>query len=128
MKHYKTVQVEGRQVRLHRHIMEAHLGRRLGYNEVVHHINGNRHDNRLENLEVVSRSDHMKRHPEILERWKEENTHDLNVGVIIKMYQSMTIGQIANEVGVSPMTIWYRLKGAGVKTRKRGSKPITKTP
>ena len=126
MKHYKTVQVDGVQVRLHRHLMEVHLGRSLGFNEVVHHINGNKHDNRLENLEVVSRSDHMRMHPEILERWKEENTHDLNVSMIAEMYQSMTIGQIANEVGVSAMTIWYRLKKAGIPTRKRGSKPTPK--
>jgi hypothetical protein len=46
----------------HRVIMEQHLGRRLGRFEVVHHKNGDRQDNRLENLEVMSLSDHARLH------------------------------------------------------------------
>lgn len=46
----------------HRIIMEESLGRKLNRNEVVHHINGNKKDNSLENLELMSLSEHSKLH------------------------------------------------------------------
>lgn len=57
---YKTIYINGKQYRLHRYIMEQHLGRKLERWEHVHHINDDSHDNRLENLVVVSNSDHQK--------------------------------------------------------------------
>lgn len=44
----------------HRIIAEQKIGRRLEKNEVVHHVNGKRWDNRPENLEVMDRIEHSK--------------------------------------------------------------------
>ena len=57
---YKTMTVDGKQVRVHRYLMEQHLGRKLESWEHVHHINGDSHDNRLENLAVLSNAAHQR--------------------------------------------------------------------
>jgi len=49
-------------VKEHRIIIEWHLGRFLRKDEDVHHINEDKLDNRIENLELVSRSKHMSIH------------------------------------------------------------------
>ncbi|MBO1703590.1 HNH endonuclease [Eubacterium callanderi] len=43
-------------------IMECSIGRWLAENEVVHHKNEQRDDNRLQNLELMTASDHMSYH------------------------------------------------------------------
>jgi len=58
---YKTITVNGKQIREHRYIMEQHLGRKLEKWEHVHHKNDDSSDNRIENLEVLSNSDHQRK-------------------------------------------------------------------
>lgn len=60
-----------RPVKQHRYIMEQELGRRLSPDEHVHHLDGDKQNNSLENLQVLKHGDHSK--VTNFERWGNED-------------------------------------------------------
>ena len=62
MSEYEMTQKGGRERAVHILLAERLLGRPLKENEVVHHINGDKTDNRLENLRVMERGEHTRLH------------------------------------------------------------------
>lgn len=57
---------DGNKTAEHRKVVEDVIGKKLLETDIVHHINGNKLDNRIENLCVMTRTEHINEHREDL--------------------------------------------------------------
>ena len=66
---YIVLRINKKYIYEHRYKMSLKLGRKLHRKEIVHHKNGNRTDNRLSNLILISHLQHNHIHQNHWKRW-----------------------------------------------------------
>lgn len=78
---YKMVSIKGKQFFEHRLIMSQYLGRDLLSCEKVHHINGNKLDNKISNLEIWNVSHPSGQRSEDKLKWAHEIINFYELGI-----------------------------------------------
>lgn len=98
-------------VREHRLVMEVELQRYLTADEIIHHKNRNKSDNRPENLEVVDMAEHRRIHN--IEDKIYESKYDLEL--IRELYlEGYSTRKIAEMIGIGKSTVGYYIRKWGI--------------
>lgn len=124
----------------HVQVMENYLGRPLEKNEVVHHVNGKKDDNSIDNLELMLHSEHLRFHSlgkKISEKTRallvsqRKGTHqkechnqwkaDITKERIIELYEKHSKQKdVAEKLGIRADLLRFRMKHYGIYKKGGG--------
>lgn len=69
---YNVIKFKGKWIKEHRYVWEQANGK-IPTGHIIHHINGKKRDNRIENLQMMHQGDHLRLHAKTrgyFNRWK----------------------------------------------------------
>lgn len=102
---------------MHRVLAEQKIGRPLQPGEMVHHIDGNFRNNHPDNLQIVSRSEHIKIHRGDMEKnafhpvGEDSPNHKLSVVQVVEIRARCNSGEsfasIAKSFGITAVNVRY---------------------
>lgn len=105
-------------VPLHRLVMEKHLDRYLTKKEVVHHIDENKQNNSIKNLEIVDRSKHRSIHNERIGCKTNYDIREVK-SLYIKGYSTR---EVAKKLGMSKSRVGDIVRELGISRTELQSK------
>lgn len=117
--------VNGRTIARARVVMQELLGRDLRSDEIVHHLDENPLNDSPENLQIVSRADHLRLHRprQSAQQW---SARDLGTAAMLYLIDGMNISQVALALDKSYAATRRRLKRLAI-TRQPGPQTISQS-
>ena len=100
---YKKQMIDGKEFYEHRLVVEEDLGRKLESHEDVHHIDGNKLNNTIDNLKVLSKREHTIIHDRVGVRNNKTKLSEDQVLQIRELHMTgLNYERLAENFGIDP--------------------------
>lgn len=112
-------------VKYHRLVMELEIGRYLNREELVHHMDHNKLNNDINNLKIVTMSEHRTIH----NNETKDYSSNWDMKELKELYEKgYSTRKIAKEIGMGKSNVSYQLRKMGIKNDHKSGKINVNNP